>query len=319
MIIKVCPEDMILEYSLKRLQGEQDPLYANRKYLKKLPEEPELSEEFAAEWHELCLKAITRLVGDSFGMRTFMFEENGRIKRYSPTDEEFWQRASIALSHRGPQRVYQLMHSHIGKNTPDWLIAKPGDALIISLMIRDFSLYSMPWLATNNAGWLITSLFIRHSICNVDEIHWLDLLKTPEKVDLPLRDLLIEESADYLLKTTNYFQGLIDRASQLQTQDNEYSEFMPDNYLYSRVRFGLESNINDLTTTLIASLEKAVEYWCNEGATSLEDERYIRGAVAAAGIQQLAATCSTTINDFKELNKMQEAIHESFSRNNPAS
>jgi len=313
--VQLCPEDMLLEYSERLLQTHDGvSSWRQYKYLKHLPLQIELSEEFAESWQHLLTSVVRRFVADTFALRPFLFEIEGYTKRFDSTDEEFWNSCSFSFSHRSAERMYEVMMSEFMPERPLFLVALPGDALFLSICTRIFNSYSFQWLIRNGANWLIQALFIANQHVQINNVPWLHLLKNPAAVELPLREYLIERCADVVVACNIRMQsfGIMSVADGTPAGVPDHNE-----------RGFIEVSFYNLSTSqmievvrqFIVIAQAAINVWMGEGCVCIDDERFIRGAVQQSGFTRETNEFERLVKEYTEKRGMEETIYESIIQN----
>ena len=317
MKVQLYPEDILFEFVERMLPGGETVKMQHAPYLKHLPRQIEFSEEFVERWQALFKPAIRRFVADTFGLRPFMFNVDGYTRRFNCADEQFWNTCSFSFSHRGAERLYELMLREFSEEEPMFLMAFPDDALLISICTQNFGRYSFPWLCRNHAGWLTQALFVAWQHVQVNKVPWLYLLENPAIVELPLRDFLIERSAD-LVAACNVQMLSFYRmpGSNDQIRSSVRSEHLP-----------LEVSFHSLTIldfieavrSFIHKAQTAMNAWSGESALGIDDERFIKGAVQHSGFAEEAREFERLVGDYLENKSVEDTIYESIIQNQNSS
>lgn len=313
MKIDLYPEDMLLSYVAKLLNGEINPVVEGTPHLKHLPAEIDFSEEFAEKWQAMVAPAMKRFVASTFGLRHFLFDVEGYTKRFAATDQHFWETVDLKFSHRAAQRLYELMVFPVHEIQPLYQVATPADAMLISICIKDFKQYSFAWLQKNSASWLVQAVFLTWQQARLADLPWRHLLRKPAEVELPLRDYMIEKVADYLAGCT----FCVTRTME------DYSERSPRVYSAEQVG-GLELSVQKIMIIgewlnyiqqVIADTRSAIAFWTGEGTANIDDERFIAGAARNFGFDNEVAEFERRAGMFREGVGLKEAIYESILRN----
>ena len=318
MKIELCPEDMLLEYTQKRLRGNMNPTFENRKYLKYLPFTIDISQEFLDEWKAMVIPTINKLVTDIFCLREFILEEGSGIKKYCAIHPEFWERVEFKLSDRGVARAYELMlEAHIQK-PPAYRLAADADALIISLMTQKFGLYSHKWLIKNKASWLIKALFIRLCTTFNSSVTWEVYFDKSHEVELPLREFLIEAVAGYL----KYIIGNISfdfacennqRSFDFESEKQEFNLNMSGHRPTAIAELDKDTLV--MGNRLIKKLNESMQIWCNQATITMEDERFLQSAYNKYQLKEIINDWNSFEEQFNNTNNLSEAIIESVNSN----
>ncbi|MDD3147277.1 MAG: hypothetical protein PHD82_08250 [Candidatus Riflebacteria bacterium] len=310
MKLELYPEDMLLEYVENRLNGRFDAIIKHEKHLKLLPGSIELSEEFAAKWQAMVGPALKRFIASTFALRGFLFEVDGYSRRFSPADTEFWKDLDFTFSHRGAERLYEQMLRRETSEEPLYPVALPADALLISICHNDFSLYSFPWLEKNKANWLIKACFVAwQSIAPLD-VRWQYFFANPTRVELPLREYLIERAADYVAACNSRLQKQFPAASSGHSP--RPARGIDITLVPQQVSLpGLYNHVN----SFVAEVRKAVGYWSGEGCVGIDDERFIAGSARSYGLDNEFAAFESAAGSLVESMTAEEQIYESLIRN----
>lgn len=287
MKIQVVPEDIILEYVKKRLQGNLNPVVKYRNYFDQLPSKIEVSEEFLDEWKKILQITVQKYIVSKFKLKQFIFEENDRVKRYSVADPQFWNNTKIEFSYRSVDRIWEL----IKIDKTEFLLTKPGDALFLSILAQNFSNYSLEWLIANKACWAIIAVFIQvYDLKDNSGEHIIRIMKK-KGLPLPLRGLLLESAANTITKVNQEI------SAELKMEKPYFAKI---NRIAPSIR------------ELINSINSAVKRWTGEESLALDDERYIRGLHSSLKLDQEFKIFEDNLNKAAEKNNLKEAIHESI-------
>lgn len=312
MKIDLYPEDMLLSYVGKLLNGEINPLVEGTPYLKHLPTEIDFSEEFAEKWQAMVAPAMQRFVASTFGLRQFLFDVDGYTKRFAATDSQFWQTVDIKFSHRAAQRLYELMVFPVHEIQPLYQVATPADAMLISICIKDFTQYSFAWLQKNSASWLIQAVFLTWQQARIADLPWRHLLRKPAEVELPLRDYMIEKVADYLADCTFCVANTMECASTLSPR--VYRAGQVGGLELSVQRIMIIGSWLNYIQQVIADTRSAIAFWTGEGTANIDDERFIAGAARNFGFDHEVAEFERQAGMYRESAGIKEAIYESILR-----
>ena len=315
MKLQLYPEDILIEYAEQAFaNGCANAIVKHSKYLKHLPRAIEFSEEFAERWQALVKSAVKRFVADSFKLRPFIFEVEGYTKRFNSADEQFWNFCGFSFSQRGAERLYELLIGEFIDEEPMFLVATPDDGLILSLCTHNFELYSFPWLCRNRANWLTQALFVAWQQVVVDRISWQYLLDNPSDVALPLREFLIERSADLIATCSDHIRHVAQRAER---EACDMVNYLREEEVPLRVSFNQRDFIGKVTTVrkFISSANKAFDYWAGEGCVGIDDEKFIRGAVQQYRFAEEAREFEQLVSDYYEAHSMEGEIYESIIQN----
>lgn len=313
MKIELFPEDMLLEYVKGRLCGETRPAVKGFNYLEYLPEQIEFSEEFPQKWQELVEPAVKRFFASTFGLRRFLFDVEGYTRRYTVSDPQFWENIDLKFSHRAAQRLYEEMVMPVHKKEPLYPLVLPADAVLICLCLRDFSKFSLAWLLKNSASWLIIAAFLTWQAGKMSDLLWQHLLENPEKVELPLRDYLVEKTAEYLAFCSMLLRSFlkIDEPAP-RFYDAEAIGCLRSPFFDSPIFY---TNTLNYINRMISTTRKAVAFWSGEGTVNIDDEKYIAGSLKTFGFEHEAAAFERLLGIYQENIGTREAIHESILRN----
>lgn len=307
MIHTVCPEDMIIEFATKSLKtGKTYPTLEHNNLLSYLPTIIELSEEFFIEWQKLVTPAFAAFTAHTFGLRQFLLEDGTRIKKALVTDPLFWKSVNLNFSHKAPLRVYEKIISQVSNLPINAFDLTPADALFFSLLLDSFSIYSFEWLQKHDADWLVIALFMRYLNINIDaRLPWMDYLDNPAKVDLPMRDYLIEVSTSVIRQVTLNILSNIEQTDIIEEAANNYHA------KFNLIGNDLKNQINN-TRKLIKSLNKAIQHWSELSNITVEDERFIHGAADAYRLEPLIEKFNRACDAFVEHEQLKERLNESF-------
>jgi len=307
--LELCPEDMLLEYVEHRLTGRVNLPIKHEAFLKDLPRELELSEEFAVRWQAMVEPAIRRFVASTFALRGFTFEVDGYTRRFTAAEPAFWNDMEFRFSHRGAERLYEQMLWPVTGEQPLLPVVLPADALLVSICRNDFSAYSFPWLAKNGGNWLIKACMVAWQQVGQLCVPWQCFFNEPAGVELPLREYLVERAADYVAACNE----------ELLRQYPGATAHTP------RPARGLPISLDKILTELpdiykhvkdfVAAVRKAIAYWAGEGCVCIDDERYIAGAAAAYGLESEFAVFEAAAGTIVEKMTSEEQIYESLIHN----
>ncbi len=312
MKVEIFPEDVLLDFTSQLLQGETRPAIRGFSHLSKFPKDLEFSEDFLPQWQEIVEPAVTRFIATTLGIRPFLFDVNGYTKRFTAAEPAFWSDIELKFTHRGALRIYEFMLSLTdNQSDPLYQLATPADALLISICTGNFSQYSFAWLQKNLADWLIMAMFVVWAPARMPELSWRRLLLTPETVELPLRDYLIEKAADYLAECSYYTK----RTTRPGCERHER--------LYSAEKVGgVELQVCehikiidrwiDYTNCIIQDIRKAVSTWTTTAVVNIDDERFIAGAAKTYGFDHEVEEFQRQATDYREGVGMEEIIYESI-------
>lgn len=310
MKIELCPEDMLLEYVENRLLGRQNAVIKNEQYLQHLPGNIEFSEEFALKWKAMVEPAVKRFIAGTFSLRSFLYEVDGYTRRFTAADASFWKELEFTFSFRGAERLYEQMIMKQSEEEPLYPVVLPADALLISICNNDFSLYSFAWLCKNSANWLIKACFVAWQQVSYHEVRWQYFFENPGKVELPLREYLIERAADYVagcnIKLSNMFPAT-DNGQRIRSSSN--FELCFDNR-----DCGVMAMYNSVKA-LVTVARKAIAYWSSEGCVGIDDERFIAGAAKTHGFDVEFAEFEAVATSLVENKNLEDQIYESIIRN----
>lgn len=313
MKIELFPEDMLLEFARGRLRVETNPAVKGMAHLEHLPDKIEFSEEFPQKWQEIAEPAVKRFIASTFGLRKFLFDVDGYTKRFSAADPQFWENVDLKFSHRAAERLYEQMVFPIHKKEPLYHLVLPADAILVSIFQWNFTRFSFAWLLKNSASWLVKAVFVSWQTGNMNDLPWQHLLEYPEKVELPLRDYLVEKTAEYLAFCSMMLrQRLQIKESVSRFYDAELVGGVRSPFLDS-ARFG-ESTFNYINK-MIKNTRTAVAYWTGEGTVNIDDEKFVAGSLKTFGFEHEAAAFESLLNMYIETVDTREAIHESILRN----
>ncbi len=310
MKLQLYPEDMLLEFVESCLNGRFDQPFKYLQHLRHLPQDIEFSEEFAVKWQAMVVPAIKRFIASIFSLRGFLFEADGYTRRCTAADPSFWEGIELRFSSRGAERLYEQMRRWITEEKPTFPLVLPGDALLISICLNDFSLYSYPWLGRNNAGWLIKACHVAWQQVGPLQAPWQCLFDDPAAVELPLRDYLIERAADYIAACNERLEQLFPGA--LNGHVPRPARWLPLSFDKSKV--GLPE-FYQYVNGFVASVRKAVAFWCGEGTVCIDDERFIAGAARTYGLDHEFAAFEQAAGSMVENMNNREQIYESLIRN----
>lgn len=309
MKIEICPEDMLLEYVENRLQGRFDVPVKYEQHLKKLPAAIEFSEEFALKWKTMVGAAVKRFIAETFSLRGFLFEAEGRVRRLSAADEGLWHGVEFAFSHRGAERLYEQLLAKETHELPLYPVALPADALLISICSNDFTLYSFPWLNKNSANWLIKACFVAWQPVSYDQVPWQCFFNEPAGVELPLREYLIERAADYVAGCNQKLSTLIPAEAGRRRSRSSHLELSFDG------RGSALLSMYNSVRGFVTAVRKAITWWSSEGSVCIDDERYIAGAAKAFGLDTEFAEFEAMATSLVENKNLEDQIYESIIRN----
>lgn len=283
MKVQVVPEDILWHYVSNCLGGTPERELPHREHFARLPLEIELSEGFLALWRKTVGATIGRETATVFGFRPFLFLENDQVVRYSALDEGFWRQTSLAFTDRAAFRLWEDLVGRRQGKPPVWQNVSPADALFLSILDQRLTeRFDFTWLQANDAPWLVTALFLhRWTFYNPAGLPWKPFLERPEKVPLPLRELLIEHAAAF-------FEALayaVHRFGQAETG----APLTIGKPQQRRVRFFFEHAADILRLTAgdpfsTGTVRQAVEAWTGPAALSFDDARYITGAIDQTGL-----------------------------------
>jgi len=310
--IELFPEDMLLEFARGRLRVEANPAVKGMVHLEHLPAQIEFSEEFPQKWQKIVEPAVKRFIASTFGLRKFLFDVDGYTKRFSAADPQFWENVDLKFSQRAAERLYEQMVFPVHKIEPLYHLVLPADAILVSIFQWNFTRFSFAWLLKNSASWLVKAVFISWQAGSMTELPWQHLLEYPEKVELPLRDYLVEKTAEYLAF-----------CSTLLRQRLKVTEVLPGYYdpeLVGGVRSHfLDSarfteNTFNYINRMIKSTRNAVAYWTGEGTVNIDDEKFVAGSLKTFGFEHEAAIFERLLGMYIDTVDTREAIHESILR-----
>lgn len=311
MKIQLYPEDILLEYTQKLLEGETNPEIKHAKHFSAFPPDIDFSEEFCEKWQQIVEPVVKKFICDSFAFYPFLFESDGYTKKYSVTDVEFWENIDIGFSHRSALRLYERMLIEPLDRLPDYILALPGDAVFLSIATANFKLYSFPWLTKNKASWVIKAIYVAWNFIGIDEVPWKGLLANPETVELPLRGYLIDR-ATIFLRCVNYILEKIAENQVPSRSELDKIAIMPG---YSvPLRYYLSNKPHQIiksSNKLIELLEKAVSYWTAEGMCGLDDDRFVNGIFNSSGIKQEFKGFDEVVAKIADTNRLEESVDES--------
>ncbi len=310
MKLQLFPEDLLLEFVENRLNGGFDKPVKHEQHFRHLPQDIEFSEEFAGKWQTMVVPAVRRFIASIFSLRGFLFAVDGYTRRFTAADPAFWEGLEFRFSNRGAERLYEQMRRRITEEEPMFLLVLPGDALLISVCLNDFSLYSYPWLGRNGAGWLIKACHVAWQQVGPLQVPWQCLFEDPASVELPLRDYLIERAADYIAACN-------ERLSELFPGALNGHMPRPARWLglsFSSRQVGLPEFYQHVNG-FVASVRKAIAFWCGEGAVCIDDERFIAGAARTYGLDNEFAVFEQAAGSMVENITNREQIYESLIRN----
>lgn len=282
MIIQVFPEDILWEYVSYALGAREDGVLSHQKYFGQLPREIHFSEEFLERWKKNVTVAVRKKLVEWLGLQTFLVLEADQTRRVSVVDALFWQNLDLSFSRSGVLRLWESLLARVQELPPEWLQVTPADALLLGILdARHFDRYSFDWLMAKKAPWVVTVAFLRNrEFRNPATLPWLRYFEKPAAVPLPLREVLIEETAAF-------FRALC-RAVQIGIQ-NGFAPGFQASAQERRVRFTFSAfeevmpmfQNDPFRTDIIA---KTVRFWANDGTVGLDDGRYIEGALAKSGL-----------------------------------
>lgn len=311
MKVQLYPEDLLLEYTQRLLEGETSPEIKYSNYFDAFPPEIDFSEEFCEKWQQIVEPVVKKFICDSFAFYSFLFDSEGYTKKYSVTDAEFWQTIDIEFSHRSALRVYERMICEKVHRLPDYILALPGDAIFLSIATTNFKLYSFPWLTKNRASWVIKAIYLTWDFLGIDEVPWQGLLAKPENVELPLRGYIIDR-ATIFLRCVNY---VLDKIAENQNPSKSELDKIsaapgggvPLKFYVSRKPHKIIKSSNKL----IELLEKAVACWTAEAMCTLDDDRFINGIFNSSGIKQEFKGFDEVVAKIADTNRLEESVDES--------
>jgi hypothetical protein len=328
--IEIAPEDLIFEYTNQLLLGVREPVLKFEKYLDRMPSRIEYSEEFAEKWSLLVEVTVRRFLINTFKFRPFIYDKNGQIARYCASDKEFWEEVDLSFSFRSADRIWELIMLAISKEDPVYIMAKPGDALFLSLINNVFGEYHFNWLIKNNANWLIIAAFIAHSPVTLDRVPWVPLLLKPETVPLQIRDLLIEKVKACMVLINHIVREVISTGTF--SVENNFEPFEELSFETGAINFGRRvsvpvgqlQNLNspiskhfELGRELISAINKAIDYWANDGAICIDDDRHIQGYSKSCGLTDEIHAFENMLSEYNEQKSLEEAVHESLIQGQP--
>lgn len=314
MKISLVPEEIILEYLDNCLKGKPEKSLKKQIYFKHLPETIEVTQEFVDQWSQIVCNLVKKFIVDTFNMHSFLYEEDGMVKRCSPMDQAFWSQADFRFSFRGIDRIWENILFSTNKVSPIYALALPADALLICILQNNFKFYNFKWLKANKANWIIKAIFIALSQDYSPLPGWISLFEQPEKVELPIRDFLICRSADYMTYLNQLISKLIDYKKV------EDSELLALKEQLSRpgVVIDLSSNLQDVYTAFevgrkfIDSFQKAFRGWTNELTLALDDERYLRSLYNSSGLEGEIREFERQVEEYNEQVELEEVVNESL-------
>jgi hypothetical protein len=309
--VELYPEDILLEFAASALQnGSERAVVRQAPYLKHLPRSIELSEDFALQWQTMIKAAVKRFVADTFGLRPFLFDVDGYTRRFNSADEHFWNSCSFSFSHRGAERIYELMMREFIEEEPMFLVALPDDALMISICTQNFGRYSFPWLCRNKACWLTQALFVACQNVPIHNVSWLYLFEKPSEVALPLRELLIERCSDVLITCNARVRWLINGQGEWLIPAREGR--MPARVMFHSL--GPNQFFSEVRT-FISSADAAFNEWSGTAVVGIDDERFIKGAMQQYGFKEEVREFERLVGEFSERSNVEDMIYESIIQN----
>ena len=309
MKLQLCPEDMLLEYVEQRLTGCFNLPIKHEAYLKHLPPELELSEEFAVRWQAMVEPAIRRFIASTFALRGFIFEVDGYTRRFTAAEPAFWNDIEFRFSHRGAERLYEQMLFSVTSEQPLLPVVLPADALLVSICRNDFSEYSFAWLAKNSGNWLIKACLVAWQRVGQWHVPWQYFFNEPAGVELPLREYLLERAADYVAACNELLLRQYPGATTHTPRPPRGLPLTMDKVLVEL------PEIYKHVKAFVAAVRKAIAYWSGEGCVCIDDERFIAGAAAAYGLDSEFAAFEAAAGTIVEKLTSEEQIYESLIRN----
>jgi len=283
MRVSVIPEEILWEYISNCLTGRMERPLPYREHFRKLPIGIDLSDEFLKLWQKTVAAAVGREVANTIAFRPILFLENDQVVRFCTLDEGFWRQARMEFS---DQAVFRLWEDLVGRQQgkpPVWQKVTPADALFLSIVDQRLTeRFDFPWLHGADASWLVVTMFLnRWTFYNPAELPWKIYLERPEKVPLPLREVLIEH-------TSAFFEALafaIHRYSQAEA-NQELALVKPEQ---RRVRFFFEHAADILRLSgpnafSIDLVRKATACWTGDGTLGLDDGRFLEGSFEEFGL-----------------------------------
>lgn len=314
MKLEIFPEDILLEYVQKLLDGEEKPRLKMSRYFDSFPESLEPSEEFVVSWQKMIEPVVKKFIADTFSLHQFLFDSDGYVKKFCATDAEFWQNIELSFSHRSAQRLYEHMLMANSSDEPLYLIALPADALFISIALADFEQYSYAWFAKNKASWIVSALFIAWQPVKADlPAPWQSCFKDPGSVDLPVRAYLLERASAYYSCINHLVRRSIERNKPADSDfyrlaSERSGAGLPLNFVAS-------GNIDKvcLNGRALANLiREAMNYWTQDGMIAIDDDRFLNGIFNESGLARELIEFETVIKEFSENKSLEERVDESI-------
>ena len=314
MKITLVPEEIILEHLENHIKGNPNKKLKFQKYFRHLPEKLEVTQEFIDQWSPAVSILVKKLIVDTFGVHSFLYEEDGIVKRCSVLEQEFWQQIDFKFSFRAIDRVWEEIKFPFTDIQPIYQLVLPADALLLSIIMDDFDKYNFKWLSINKAHWVIKVVFIALSKDYSPLPGWLSLLEKPEKLELPVRGFLIHRSADYMAYLNQLISKLMEYKQVDDTELRKLGERLDKPGVPIDLRFHIKEVYSafEIGRKFIDAFQIAFKSWNNEFTLALDDERYLRGLYNSTGLENEIREFERQIEEYNEMVDLQEVVNESL-------
>jgi hypothetical protein len=284
MKLTVDPELILWEFIATRLGERNETHLTQESHFKHFPPRVEVSEGFLAGWRQTVQALIGREVTRMFGLRTLPIIEHDQVRHVSIADPAFWSSFDLGFSHRAIDRLWEALMGEARPSPPTWLLATPADALVLAALIPESRpQYSFAWLRTNQAPWVVLAWFVLTGMWhNPVSLPWRGLLVHPETLPLPMRVILLEQSA-------RFFRVYGDALEAVFTTENRRDENGAVLGREPRLSFLFHSSDRGRFDLVAGDLgqediRQAVTTWTGSGMLGYDDDRVIHDIVDRTGL-----------------------------------
>ena len=296
MIVELVPEDIIWEFLATRLQHLGEPKFEYAPYFSRLPSTIDWSEEFLPRYRKNVSVAIQKAIVETFGLRPFLFLERDQVVRRGIHDPAFWRELSFVFSRHGADVIWaEILRAHQNVN-PDMSGLTPADALFLGIVNASFfQRFSFEWLQAKKAHWLIVAMFLYLRIhSNATDLPWACYLQKPASVELPLRELLIEKTAEYFQAITEAIGSYAaeqDGPARVRESRSGAVVFQMDESQAATFFLSLRPDVN--------LVRAAVSSWTNDGCMGLDDGRFIEGIADRTRLYAKIDAANTALREWQ--------------------
>ncbi|MFZ2958272.1 MAG: hypothetical protein WA705_15390 [Candidatus Ozemobacteraceae bacterium] len=290
---------------------------ARKHILSLLPEKIEVSEGFVERWKHLVHTTIQMEVVHTYGLRPFLFIREEQTHRLTAADPDFWNQIHLSFSPTCVQNLWEVLRNTGSRTEPDWRHVTPSDALMLSILIPQLcESFPFEWLAERKAPWIVVAMFLRHRrYSNPEWIPWRPYLMNPSISPLPLRELLIEHTADLFKTAITRFEDFLGSGESPGRGIYQQSPLHGTRFSgepIERIRGKVDFCFNSPQAILplirnkayeAEQVKTAVRSWFNDATLGLDDARYLESAAVTNGFFENIDTLQRILNEYQVIQK----------------